>query len=232
MPPPDSPAEAHVRAILNPRNYRPFQFDKQRPMPVIAKQSLVLNGQSYAPTVAGLGDRARGLRPAWLSMEDRVIATDAGKKGEKIIVPTGALSKVEANADWSGQYYSHYGPLRPEYELLEPFTLYDVEVFVQQAVRRRVSLMFRNGYSFNGTNDRLIRYINRRISQISYMMGTTWANFMREILTCLSLCSNCFLLKIRDSTASGGVANELNKNRTPVASYVMIPPHTIPSSSA
>jgi hypothetical protein len=174
--------------------------------------------------------------PTWVDLSNLIIAEDAktsekvtdGKKQPKLKVgPSGALALVERNLDWSGNYFAHFGPIRPEYELLEAFTLYDVEVYVQQAIRRRLSLMFRNGYRVTGNNQNKVKYINRRLNQIAYMMKKTWANFMREILTTLSLCSNCFLLKLRQEDASGGIKNEKNGNRLPIAAYVMIPPHSL-----
>jgi hypothetical protein len=222
-------ADLQVHKALDPRSYR--QLDTTAGVvhstPEFVK-SRKINGKEINAATEGLGDRSRSLRPAYLAMEDRLIRADE-KDGKKVIVPTGSLAKVENQSDWSGNYWAHYGPIKPEYPLLEGFTLYDVEVYVQQAVRRRTSLMFRNGYSFNGANARLIKYINKRINQIAYVMGITWANFMREVLTCLALCSNCFLLKLRSNVdgESGGVSNELNKNRAPIAGFAMIPPHTI-----
>ena len=222
-------ADLQVQKALDPHSYRQTDgpSDIVRSAPQFVK-SRKINGQEIKAATEGLGTRSRSLRPQYLPMEDRLIEPDE-KDGKKVIVPTGSLAKVENTSDWSGNYWAHYGPIKPEYELLEGFTLYDVEVYVQQAVRRRTSLMFRNGYSFNGANARLIKYINKRINQIAYVMGITWASFMREVLTCLALCSNCFLLKIRSDTPgeSGGVKNELNKNRSPIAGYAMIPPHTI-----
>ena len=180
--------------------------------------------------------RVGTLVPTWVDLSNLIIAEDAktsekvtdGKKQPKLKVgPSGALALVERNLDWSGNYFAHFGPIRPEYELLEAFTLYDVEVYVQQAIRRRLSLMFRNGYRVTGNNQNKVKYINRRLNQIAYMMKKTWANFMREILTTLSLCSNCFLLKLRQEDASGGIKNEKNGNRLPIAAYVMIPPHSL-----
>lgn len=152
---------------------------------------------------------------------------DAKKRPVLKTGASGLLPIVESNLDWSGTYYAHHGPIKPEYELLEPFTLYDVEVYVQQAINRRLSLMFRNGYRITGNNKNKVDYITRRLNQIAYLMKKTWANTMREILTTLSLCSNCFLLKLRQEDASGGKASKKNKNRVPIAAYVMVPPQSL-----
>ena len=135
--------------------------------------------------------------------------------------------KIEQEKDYLNSYYGHYGTILPEYDQYEPFTMIDTEAYLMQAIRRKHSLMFRLGFKIEGENKRFTKYINSRLNTIGYMMGMTLENFLKEILYNLLVISNCFLLKIRDEEASGGVANNKNDERVPVAGYMILPPHSI-----
>jgi hypothetical protein len=135
--------------------------------------------------------------------------------------------KIEQEKDYLNSYYGHYGTILPEYDQYEPFTMLDTESYLMQALRRKHSLMFRQGFKIEGENTRFTRYINSRLNTIGYMMGMTVENFIKDILQNLLVISNCFLLKIRDEDASSGVPNPKNDERTPVAGYMILPPHSI-----
>jgi hypothetical protein len=135
--------------------------------------------------------------------------------------------KIEQEKDYLNSYYGHYGTILPEYDQYEPFTMIDTEAYLMQATKRKHSLMFRQGFKIEGMNSRFTKYVNSRMNQIGYMMGMTTENFIKDILYNLLIISNCFLLKIRDEEASGGEPNEKNDDKTPVAAYMILPPHSI-----
>ena len=136
-------------------------------------------------------------------------------------------AKLQTQTDYMNAYWGWVGIIQPEYELLEPWTIYDTESYVTRAVERKKSLMFRNGFQVIGNNETYRAYIEKRLQQISYFQNQTLENFFKDILVQLLVCSNCIVLKIRDRDASGGVANPKNKNKEPVAAYTIIPSHTI-----
>lgn len=135
--------------------------------------------------------------------------------------------KIEREKDYLNSYYGHYGTILPEYEMYEPYTMLDTESYLMQALRRKHSLMFRQGFEIKGENQRFTKYINYRLNTIGTMMGMTVENFIKDILHNLLCISNVFLLKIRDEEASSGVPNKKNGKKVPVAAYMIIPPHSI-----
>jgi len=136
-------------------------------------------------------------------------------------------AKVAAETDIANNYWGYRGVLQPEYDLLEPYTLLDVEAIYFNALKRMRSLCFRNGVEWVGESDPFVRYIRKRTDQIGYVMGTTFEQHLKEVLWHLLVCSNCIVVKIRDKEKSGGYSNEKNSNKTPVAGYTIVPPHTI-----
>jgi len=171
---------------------------------------------------------------------DRLLTGKDAKDASKIFDPKEAKSKVRKNADYVGTYNMFNGILRPEYDMLEPFVIYDTEAFVKQAVNRKLSLMFRNGYEINTDLDQDVEqgktnvdYIYKRLNTLEYVTNEPTNSFFKKILFNLLLCSNCFLRKVRDEKLSSGVKNNGkggrpdNENKTPVAFYQLIPAHTI-----
>jgi hypothetical protein len=188
------------------------------------------------PIVAGLGDRSKQKIPVVLGgfipfldskgrspiLAEDALTTDDMKGLEKRI-----YKKIEGEKDYLNSYYGHYGTILPEYDQYEPYTMLDTESYLMQAIRRKHSLMFRQGFKIEGENDRFTKYVNMRLNDIGRMMGMTVDNFLKDILNNLLILSNCFLLKIRDDEGSSGTKNPKNNEMTPVAAYMILPPHSI-----
>jgi hypothetical protein len=136
-------------------------------------------------------------------------------------------AKIQNEQDYMNSYWGWIGIIQPEYELLEPWTIFDTEAYLRVATERKQSLMFRNGFKVMGDNETFRQYIEKRFAQIAYFMDLTTENFFKRILIQLLVSSNCIVLKIRDENASGGTANDKNKNKKPVAAYTIVPSHTI-----
>lgn len=136
-------------------------------------------------------------------------------------------AKLSNQTDYMNAYWGWVGIIQPEYELLEPWTMFDTESYLTRAVDRKKSLMFRNGFQVIGENETYRAYIEKRLKQSAFFMGVTLENFFKEVLVQLLVCSNCVVLKLRDTDASGGIANDKNRNKEPVAGYMVIPSHTI-----
>lgn len=185
------------------------------------------NGVDLRPAVEGLSERSARPRQTWRTMKDRIVTEEQMKDAAKVVDPNALKSKLAAAADYIGTYYGHNGLLRPEYDLLEPFTLIDTEAFLKQAINRKISLMFRNGFEISSDQARVKDYVERRLATMEYVTGRTTNNLFRSILFNLSLSSNCFVYKIRDDKASTGIKGEANNNKVPIAGYSIIPSHTI-----
>ena len=138
--------------------------------------------------------------------------------------------KLAEAADYVSTYKGYNGVLRPEYEMIEPWAMYDTEVFIKQAIGRRVSLAFRAGYEIIGERQEDIDYIHRRMQTMEFVMThgnqlVTFNGFLRSMYHNWLLVHNVFLQKIRDTKGSGGAKKDGGK--IPVAGYVFIPAHTI-----
>lgn len=169
-----------------------------------------------------VGSRTSDINPraAWNSADSR----------GKLLYEEDATRHVSNNTkqtksqDYIGSYYNWNGPLRPEYDLQDPMAIFDTEAYVKQAINRRLSLMFRNGYEIVG-EDKNVAYITQRIATLEFVTDRSFRSLLRDILFCLSLQSNCFLLKIRKDGAAP--VRKKDGGKVPVSGYAIIPAHSI-----
>jgi hypothetical protein len=178
-------------------------------------------GEWVEPQTIQIGDRTNFPARTWNALA--AVNTDANSAD----INPSLKAKLREEADLLNSYWGYVGIREPEYDLLEPWTLLDVESLYKQSIERRLSLAFRNGYEVTGDNSSFVDYINRRLAQMSFIMRQEFESFFKEVLLNLYVCSNCIIIKIRDEEGSGGVPNEKNNNRTPIAAYKIIPPQTI-----
>lgn len=185
------------------------------------------------PVIEGITDRAK-IEPVVASVWDRLLSGADAKDASKVFDPQQAKTKVRKNADYVGTYNNFNGILKPEYDMLEPFVIYDTEAYVKQAINRKLALMFRNGYEIGTDLDqdidqgqKNVDYIYKRLNTLEYVTNEPTNAFFKKLLFNLLLGSNCFLRKIRDEDTSAGVKTKVNKERKPVAFYQLIPSHTI-----
>jgi hypothetical protein len=186
-------------------------------------------GNKVHVNLAGLGDRAATInQPRWFSVRDRKKrgSGDAAKITSGSI-PANFKLKLDNEEDILNSYWGYVGLIEPEYDLLEGWTLLDTEAFYRQAISRKMSLAFRNGAEVVGDNQDFVQYVERRMKQMGYMMNQKFLMFLKEILLNLMVASNCIVIKIRDSEASGGYPNDKNGNMAPVAGYKIVPTQTI-----
>jgi len=221
-------AEAADLTLEDLRDYHRRQYIKSHisllphgPSKAVRHGIVILgqDGKPVLPNLDGIGDRSEIPTTTW-----RIVKHKDARRPVKV---EGIPSKIQAELEHLNSYWGWRGPLDPEYNLLEPYTLLDTEAYLARALKRKHSLMFRNGVRFVGEKPSLVEYAERRASQIGYVCGQTFENLLQEILWNLLVCSNCILIKVRDKDASGGVANPKNRFRSPVAGYIIVPPHTI-----
>ena len=154
-------------------------------------------------------------------MQDRIKVPQSVENGSGANPATIAKQTDDANMT----YRRLWGIIQPEYNVLEPFTIFDNEPFVRQAINRKISLMFRNGFEISGDRNPDIEYIQRRFEAMEYVMERTTEAFFKQILFNLLLCSNCFLQKIRNEKAT--IVSQKDGRPVPVAGYRLIPAHMI-----
>ena len=108
------------------------------------------------------------------------------------------------------------GILRPEFNLLEVAAVYDAEPLVRKSIARKINLWFKQSFSFIGEDQALVDYIRKRFKTISYVTGIPTLDLFKQIVTSLLKYSNAFVIKVRDTKLSTGVAHD---GIAPVAGY-------------
>jgi len=113
-----------------------------------------------------------------------------------------------------------------EYNLKEVGLLEDTEAILRQSFRRKISLMFKEGFSFVGKNSETVEYIHTRLRQIELSSNISILDLLKRIGTSLIRLSNAFIYKVRDIDNSGGIPRQIpgtNNFIPPVAGYFILP---------
>lgn len=119
---------------------------------------------------------------------------------------------------------------QPEYDIAEDGRIEDVESIVALAFARKDGLMFKEGFDFVGKNPTTIKYIKQRFEQIGQVSGIPLYQVAKGIAEDLIRLHNAFVIKVRDSKASGGKLRKKLGTKTtlePVAGYFLAPVSTI-----
>jgi hypothetical protein len=186
-----------------------------------------IDGVEIKPNVKGL-DRSKmtDVAPERARFIKQPPRAESMKMQDRIKVPTPLYETIAERIDDANQTYKRmWGIIQPEYNLLEPFTIFDSEPYVRQAINRKLSLMFRNGFEIVGDQKPDVEYIERRLEVMEYVMERDTQSFFTQILFNLLLCSNCFLQKIRKESAT--IVKRKEGRKAPVAGYRLIPAHMI-----
>lgn len=117
----------------------------------------------------------------------------------------------------------------PEYDLYEISKIGDVDSYVHQAFKKKVGLFLKEGFDYVGANKQIVRYIKMRLQQIAIASNIGHNELIRRCATQFIKKSNAFLIKVRDTEASGGAVRiDINgKTLNPVAGYFPVPPETM-----
>lgn len=119
---------------------------------------------------------------------------------------------------------------QPEYNLAEIGRIIDVEGYAQRAFTLKEGLMFKEGWEFVGKNPKAINYIRERLRQMDQATGTSHKLLLRQLGSDLIQYSNAYLVKVRNTKASGGKARRIPGKKTqlqPVAGYFLLPVSTV-----
>ena len=92
----------------------------------------------------------------------------------------------------------------PEYNLAEIGRVEDTESYVRQSFEKKISLMFKEGWTLVGKNPRTISYIKLRLAQIARASKLPTKQLFRDIGAGLIKKSNVFVIKVRKTESSGG----------------------------
>lgn len=143
------------------------------------------------------------------------------------------LAAIRSPAFMYSAMYSSGGTrsvfIESEYDLSEIGRIQDTESYVAQAFQKRIGLMFKEGYEFVSSNMDANKYIHRRFEQIGQVSGVSLDRLIRSIGAELVQKANCFVVKVRKESASGGKRRILpgGKSVEPVAAYFVVPAETM-----
>lgn len=117
----------------------------------------------------------------------------------------------------------------PEYDLNEIGKIEDTESFVRQSFKKKIGLMFKEGYGYKSSDKDALSYIKIRLFQIAQASNIPELELMKRVGYSLIRTSNAFILKVRDEKASGGKTRKSPKGKklNPIAAYFPIAPETM-----
>ena len=183
-----------------------------------------IDGVEIKPNVKGI----HRTHLAELSAKD-ILPIEVKRSGlvlyDRIKVPS-QINTIDGRVDDANFTFPRVsGLMQPEYNLLEPYTIYDTEPIVRQAIARKRALAFRNGFEIVGDSTADVEYIERRLETMEYVTEKDTQSFLTDIFEVLQQCSNCFLQKIRSADAT--FVTQKEDRGVPVAGYRIIPSYLV-----
>lgn len=118
----------------------------------------------------------------------------------------------------------------PEYSLEDIQSGYNIDSYIRQGVDKYVDQIFKEGYTFYGTDERTVEYLNLRLAYIAEASQMPTEELLMGIAEDLVKYGNCMLVKARDDKAEvhpQGVTLTGLYGRKPVAGYFFANPVTM-----
>lgn len=110
----------------------------------------------------------------------------------------------------------------PTYDLGELQTAYNTDSYIRQGVDKYVDQIFKEGYTFYGTDSNIVDYINLRLQYISEATNTPTLELLTEIAEDVVKYGNCMMVKARSNDPNAfpqGVNLTGLNGKDPVAGY-------------
>jgi hypothetical protein len=166
---------------------------------------------------------------------------DAVKEENKNTTPIGmrqemnALKKVKNPViNWyHTRKIAHFGATeweQVEYEFAEIERISDIDSYLLQSFRKKLSLALKEGWAFVSPNTSYVQYIEKRLEQIAYATNISTYELIGAILFDLIRFSNSFVVKVRKEESSGGFPytdTRTGKRLMPVAGLFVLPASTV-----
>ena len=121
------------------------------------------------------------------------------------------------------------GFVLPEYDLADLGVMEDVDSFVKQGILRKTGLGIKEGYSLQGKNKAVIKYVKERIRAAEIAARQPFLLLLRQTLRDLNLYGNTFWVKVRDPKISPGRMRLSPRGAPvkPIAAYFHMSPETV-----
>jgi len=119
-----------------------------------------------------------------------------------------------------------------EYDFSEHGRIIDTDSLVTNAFKKKRQAITKEGFELVSKNKRNVDYINKRISEIEFVTGTSFETIVEEITENLVNYNNCFLLKYKNEKNSTGRVREVaNKTVKPIAGLYVLATPTIDTAN-
>lgn len=110
------------------------------------------------------------------------------------------------------------------YDFTETYRIIDTESYVSSALRKKKTLLLKDGYNLISENDEDVRYVKNRLAEIAHVTDKTFKNLIEDFASSLINNHNAFILVVRDSkSSSGGTRKIFKKSVEPIAGYYVLP---------
>lgn len=116
----------------------------------------------------------------------------------------------------------------PVHDLAEVARAANVEPYVDQSIRKHREMILKEGYSVDGADEEMVRYIKDRLFDMALVTQIPTENWIRECITNLVKFHNSFLVLRRDITRSRGRKIRMyGRTLDPIAGIFTLDPTTM-----
>jgi hypothetical protein len=114
-------------------------------------------------------------------------------------------------------------------DLEEVQAAYHTDSYIRRAIDKHVGLMFKNGWDFNGKNDKATEYVWTRLKLMEEGTSKPLDELLDQLAFDFVLFSNAYLVKARakGGAMAQGVQAAGYTGKQPVAGYFILPPATV-----
>jgi hypothetical protein len=149
------------------------------------------------------------VRPVSLSYKDiiGIIALPSStKSGKKTEIPVQTVPYKRSKVmNYRSNYLTKGQFELPEYNLSEVSAAEDGDGIIRQAIKKKGSLGFKEGWSLNGLNTDTMEYIEERFLQIALSSGKPIDQIFDETFMDLVRFNNAFWIMVRDTKNTSGI---------------------------
>lgn len=115
-----------------------------------------------------------------------------------------------------------------EYDLTSLFKLLKHEAYFMKTVQKKLALLMKSGIGIKSDNDEVAKYMDSRFMMMQLQTGISLSHLVKQIAFYLLVCSNCWIVKVRDKDCPVAQSYEIDgKEMHPVVGYFLAHPTTI-----
>lgn len=147
---------------------------------------------------------------------------DAAKLNKIATLPSSVKPLIN-NRIRRGNTYAFFSNCRP-YDLTEAYRIADTESFVSASLRRKKTLILKDGYKLVSENKDDIDYLTDRLEEIQYVTNKSFKSLLEEMVTSVIHNHNLYLYIARSKNSSTGNVRKINGvKKDPIAGYFFLP---------